>query len=204
MNTDSTTTPLRAVDKTNPDPNTSQPSRSCGTCSACCTWFGVTALHKFSGKTCKFLDGRNPAARCTIYSARPEACSSYQCAWRIGVMSESSRPDRSGFVVSAYEERFVIQVFDAQRSGTLEHGPLYEALRILLTSTTVPETVVIFRETDTCVQFKDGELRRGKILKSSNYEDLKFALFNPPIGLYHTAFPSSTTTPTPGIETSGI
>src|SRR6185437_16122284 len=95
-------------------------NRDCDTCSACCTWMGVEAIHKWTGQVCRHLDGRDPTRRCSIYAKRPLACMTYQCLWRSGFFEDELRPDKSGLIVSPYEGYFSIHVFDKTKSGDFD------------------------------------------------------------------------------------
>jgi len=72
--------------------------RSCGDCTACCSWLvGDSFGWKFgSGKSCKFLECNG----CGVHKARPEVCRDYQCAWSQELLPEEMRPDKCGFLVS--------------------------------------------------------------------------------------------------------
>jgi len=72
--------------------------RSCGDCTACCTWLiGDAFEHKFGcGKSCKFLE----EGGCGVYKARPETCRNYQCAWSQSLLPEEMRPDKCDVLVS--------------------------------------------------------------------------------------------------------
>jgi hypothetical protein len=62
----------------------------CGECRACCIYLEVDELEKPQGVACKHLC----ASGCSIYKARPESCSTFNCLYLSGFLSE--RPDKSG------------------------------------------------------------------------------------------------------------
>ncbi len=79
------------------------PSRSCGTCTACCDgWLTATIRgHEMRvGVPCHFRG----TGGCTIYEDRPaDPCRGFHCAWRLGgnPFPESFRPDRLGVIILA-------------------------------------------------------------------------------------------------------
>lgn len=72
--------------------------RSCGECTACCTWLiGDSFGWKFGcGESCKFLE----SGGCGVHKARPESCRHYQCAWSQHLLPEEMRPDKCNVLVS--------------------------------------------------------------------------------------------------------
>lgn len=68
--------------------------RSCGTCTACCSFARVPELGKAERVAC-----RHCAAGCTIYADRPGSCRAFECAWLAGQMHDDDRPDKSGVMV---------------------------------------------------------------------------------------------------------
>ncbi|WP_311271117.1 YkgJ family cysteine cluster protein [Sphingobium sp. WCS2017Hpa-17] len=73
--------------------------RTCGDCTVCCTILTVDTpdFKKQAGTPCAHLSGQG----CGIHAVRPHICRTWYCAWRrIAGMSEESRPDRSGILVS--------------------------------------------------------------------------------------------------------
>jgi Fe-S-cluster containining protein len=72
--------------------------RSCGDCTACCTWLiGSSYGWEFgNGQSCKFK-GCNG---CKIHKVRPNVCVNYQCAWSQKLLPEEMRPDKCNVLVS--------------------------------------------------------------------------------------------------------
>lgn len=72
--------------------------RSCGECTACCSWLiGDAFSWTFgAGKSCKFLE----CAGCGVHKARPEVCRNYQCAWSQYLLPEEMRPDKCNVLIS--------------------------------------------------------------------------------------------------------
>jgi hypothetical protein len=69
--------------------------RTCGSCSACCRTHGIQAFKKRAGVWCRYcIEGKG----CSIYSARPDECKDFHCAWLLGVGGAHYRPDIIGFV----------------------------------------------------------------------------------------------------------
>jgi hypothetical protein len=72
--------------------------RSCGDCTACCSWLVGDAFGwEFGcGKSCKFLE----EGKCGVHKARPEVCRNYQCAWSQSLLPEEMRPDKYNILIS--------------------------------------------------------------------------------------------------------
>ena len=72
--------------------------RSCGDCTACCSWMKGSAYgYEFGGgKSCKFLCETG----CSVHKARPKVCEGYFCAWSQELLSEEMRPDKCGVLAS--------------------------------------------------------------------------------------------------------
>lgn len=71
--------------------------KSCGECTACCTWLhGVAHGVSFgNGKSCVFLQ-----KNCSIYSIRPDFCKNFYCGYTQNLFpQEWMRPDKSGALV---------------------------------------------------------------------------------------------------------
>ncbi len=71
-------------------------SRSCGTCSLCCTILRVDELAKPAGRDCVHQRGQDG---CAIHATRPPICRAYRCLWLQGGLEDDERPDRTGGVV---------------------------------------------------------------------------------------------------------
>lgn len=71
-------------------------SRSCGTCSLCCTVLRVDELGKRAGDDCTHQCGDKG---CGIYETRPQICRNYQCLWRQGGLEDDERPNATGGIV---------------------------------------------------------------------------------------------------------
>lgn len=171
---------------------------SCGECFACCIHLGIEELRRPAGQTCKHLDGSNPQKRCSIYATRPEGCQTYKCFYRsTTLLPEHLRPDRCGFVTTAYEleggelaARIVIMLFDPQLGGSIQDlsSPLGEMLNIIFTSARIPvEVIILNTQNKKVLFFKDGQIFLGRTLPQTGYEDLKFAVADEkPLGTYRT------------------
>jgi hypothetical protein len=72
--------------------------RSCGDCTACCSWLVGDAFGwEFGcGKSCKFLEDGG----CGVHKGRPEVCRTYQCAWSQHILPEEMRPDKCNVLIS--------------------------------------------------------------------------------------------------------
>jgi len=71
-------------------------SRSCGTCSLCCTILRVDELAKPAGRDCVHQRG---VQGCAIHATRPPICRAYRCLWLQGGLEDDERPDRTGGIV---------------------------------------------------------------------------------------------------------
>jgi hypothetical protein len=80
--------------------------RTCGSCTACCTWFNIPEVDKTYGETCRHC---NPAG-CGIYGSRPSDCRIYTCAWIDGLLDKKHRPDRLGVAFDSSEIALADQV----------------------------------------------------------------------------------------------
>jgi hypothetical protein len=72
-------------------------SRTCGTCTACCTILGVVELNKPNYSPCS----HECKAGCAIYSTRPVSCRVWSCNWLYGrepAGDERRRPDKLGLM----------------------------------------------------------------------------------------------------------
>ena len=79
----------------------SQASRTCGRCTACCEIVGVSDLGKPYYQACKDCV---PKQGCAIYARRPKGCRDFACAWLQGNLSRNMRPDTCGVMVSACDD----------------------------------------------------------------------------------------------------
>jgi Fe-S-cluster containining protein len=173
-------------------PEALAPRRTCGERYTCCIALGITELKKWPGQHCKHLDGAlGPLKRCSIYSTRPHACQRYNCAWIEGIGQDHQRPDKVGFLITPYaSERSknstisaTIMITDGSKCGTLEAGPLAEAIQTLIKINCNDIRVVNYKS-NFVLHYFDGEIRKCKLHPSTDYEELMFEVQNPPIGRY--------------------
>jgi Fe-S-cluster containining protein len=89
----------------------SDPSRSCGGCTACCTVLAVDELRKPMRCACP----HQSAVGCRIYEERPLGCRQFNCVWLRGGLpaEEAWRPDRLGVIFDDF-----IRATDGQRQRT--------------------------------------------------------------------------------------
>lgn len=80
--------------------------RTCGSCSECCTVWGVPEIGKGKGVRCP----HNVDVGCVIYARRPERCQGYECLWRVGAGVPADRPDKSGWVADFYGSERMLRV----------------------------------------------------------------------------------------------
>jgi hypothetical protein len=72
--------------------------RSCGECTACCTWAEIpeasdtARIAHARGVDCQQLG----AGGCRAYGSRPKVCSDFRCLWHEGFGADEDRPDILG------------------------------------------------------------------------------------------------------------
>lgn len=168
--------------------------RECGTCYACCVWLDITALKKKGMRPCKYLSHRKPAARCTIYARRPEACSGYLCSWMGGLFDDDMRPDQSGLLVTMYEDEqkpgyfmVTINITNGSKCGTFEEGPLSRALYWLFARMHhISRVNLLNRRNNSVIEFSDGNIWECHLMKGTKLESLEFIRLKI-VGHYHSA-----------------
>lgn len=163
--------------------------RQCGTCHACCVALGIAELRKHAGAVCRHLDGRDPERRCTIYERRPVACSGYRCAWLVGLFGTGDRPNESGVLVTVYKDYVVtIHALDDRAGNGLTHGNATRMVRWLIEhwpdEWPAVDIRIVWPMTKAVLRFNDGLIRHGRLLKPDGPEDLKFEVYDPPVGRY--------------------
>lgn len=76
-------------------------TRSCGTCTACCTSLAVKELDKPQGVVCNHLSRTSKG--CDRYDTRPQSCRNFECLWlrdhKGSLIDGEFRPDRCGLVL---------------------------------------------------------------------------------------------------------
>jgi hypothetical protein len=79
------------------------PGRECGACTACCV--EITIDDPMLAKAARTPCPNCTAAGCAIYTARPDDCRTWFCAWRrIADLPEHLSPDRSGLLATLVEK----------------------------------------------------------------------------------------------------
>jgi hypothetical protein len=77
-------------------------ARTCGECTACCVAFDVGALDKPAGVACRHL---RVEGGCGVYSARPEVCRAFACAWLSdATWKDDERPDELGVLIAPADQ----------------------------------------------------------------------------------------------------
>lgn len=164
--------------------------RSCGSCYACCVWLSIEALHKYTGQTCKHLTGTNgPEHRCSIYTNRPAACSSYHCLWREGSFTDNDRPNNSGLLASGYPARHggpfavTIVIIDEAKAGNLYNGNVYRFVSDLLRMG-CHEIMIANYFKNKAVLIDHGKIYEGWLKQSPRFEEHIFEGDDRPIATY--------------------
>jgi uncharacterized protein len=73
-------------------------TRTCGSCTLCCTLLSVQSLGKGMNEPCRH---QGPGG-CRIYAERPYACRMFDCLWLAGMGREDQRPDQIHVVATAW------------------------------------------------------------------------------------------------------
>lgn len=147
--------------------NTRMDERQCGTCTACCEGWLISAPLKMSpGKPCVHCTAQG----CAIYPDRPESpCRTFRCAWLANgdVIPESMRPDRCGAVV----------IFDRKWNG-------WSIVKAVPTGVCIPEETLDWlmayaREKKMPLLFQENLLLDGK------YHGIRNRGYGPPAFVEH-------------------
>ncbi len=101
-------------------------SRSCGTCSLCCTILRVDELAKPAGRDC--VHQRGPEG-CGIHATRPPICRAYRCLWLQGGLEDDERPDRTGGIVDLETTGVGLRLgIRENRPGAFDVSPSLQAI----------------------------------------------------------------------------
>lgn len=166
-------------------------NRTCGSCTACCTYLGVEELHKYSGQKCRHLLGpASGSKRCSIYKQRPAACSGYYCIWLAGWGPDNLRPKDSGILLTGYpSERggpsqvsITANVFNLAKA----RPHISQLLGELMSLPSLDELRLIYLESRKATMFRDGFVYDCELLAPDpgDYEALQFMAHEPPVGRY--------------------
>lgn len=175
------------------DPENLTFERKCGSCTACCTHLGIDELKKKTGIPCQHLDTKHFGGQhnCKTYPNRPRACKTFHCCWILGLGPEiSGRPDRSGLLISMHKQEdnelgVTINVIDSRRCGNFnDKDSILGTFVQELLNTGLNDIKIVNQANQKIIYFKSGLIRYGKVFPQEAYEDLKFEVFDPPIGIY--------------------
>ena len=76
-------------------------SKSCGSCTMCCSVLAVTELGKPAGSACPHASKRG----CAVYAARPESCRAFECLWlQSAEMTDDLQPCNSKVMLSVTKD----------------------------------------------------------------------------------------------------
>ncbi len=101
-------------------------SRSCGTCSHCCTVLRVDELGKRAGLDCKNQRGE---LGCGIHETRPAICRGYACLWLQGGLEDGERPDATGGIVDLETVGIGLRLGIREvRRGAFDDSPALQAI----------------------------------------------------------------------------
>lgn len=117
------------------------PTRTCGTCAACCKTHALWRLKKPNFTWCQHCSTRKS---CDIYATRPGGCVEFRCTWLDGFGSQDERPDALGYVIESekieYGERQVTW-YTALQYRLRSPRKIQKALR-LIAALQGPRTVI--------------------------------------------------------------
>lgn len=110
----------------------SDPTRECGSCTACCAVLGVPELGKGTYEVCTHVC----RAGCAIYADRPHSCRTFACEWLRGVLEvdgrvdDALRPDACGVIFDYQPESAFGEVYKAWECepGASDRGPASDIL----------------------------------------------------------------------------
>ncbi len=91
-------------------------TRSCGSCSECCSALGVHELNKEMFVPCRYQI-QSEQGGCGVYDKRPTSCREFSCVWLDGNFEEQHRPDRIGFVLATadlYEDLVILIAYPSR------------------------------------------------------------------------------------------
>lgn len=113
-------------------------TRSCGSCTLCCTVQGVKegmpgtpSGEKLPNVPCPHAKIHAPSCGgCAIYESRPAECSGYSCMWLKGLGGTADRPDKVGVLFEVHDQEDPTRPFVAVRtlSRGREKNPRVQAL----------------------------------------------------------------------------
>ncbi len=104
-------------------------SRSCGTCSLCCTVLRVDELAKPAGRDCVHQRGPLGSGGCSIHATRPAICRSYRCLWLQGGLEDGERPDATGGIVDLETTGVGLRLAIREaRPGAFDASPALQAI----------------------------------------------------------------------------
>lgn len=165
-----------------------QTSRECGSCYACCVHLGIKELKKYTGQTCKHLNGASgPTKRCSIYQTRPGVCSQFKCFWLIGWGPDYLRPSECGILISAYNSDkldkidVTVTIFDEDKAKPYVKDVIAELAML----PAVDEMRVIYTFRKKALLFRDGDIYECRLLPQYSCESITFeAEMSKPVGTY--------------------
>jgi Fe-S-cluster containining protein len=127
-------------------------------------------------RACRYLDGRNPTARCSIYADRPAACREYISLWREGVGEVQDRPDKSGIIahLDSLDNGSVqlVVTLDDERGSEVDDA----LTRVQEWAADKPIDQIFYRFSGTkqaAIQSRDGTIIKASFV-TTDYENIRF------------------------------
>jgi len=174
------------------------PSRTCGTCNACCVHLGIDELQKPRGTPCKHLCRAGTTKQCGIYEQRPATCAAFACMWRMGFGPSQLKPSLSGLLITPQPAdesgepnhagpfmRVFVSVIDRKNAKRYRRNVIQQ----LLNETAVRAIVEIIDGEDEGRLYRGGKVYRFAIGErppwARSFENLYWLVDPDPIASYY-------------------
>lgn len=145
---------------------TPPPERPCGECSLCCKLPSIAVMNKPENQWCHFC---HIGKGCGIYEDRPQTCKDFACAWKLGVLPEEMRPDKTHCLVyfssvPGSDKEAIACTVDPHRPNAWKTNEMFGVLK-RLSEKVMP--VVVICGTDRFLM-KDRTIQHAKFSGASN------------------------------------
>ncbi len=98
--------------------------RECGDCALCCKVLEIVEsedLDKPPGQWCRHWSKK---CGCAIYEKREEVCKIFNCFWKVGLIPEDLKPNKTKCVLSMYKEGYLIVSVDTAVPTAWKEGAM--------------------------------------------------------------------------------
>ncbi|HXZ67600.1 MAG TPA: hypothetical protein VEH07_03335 [Alphaproteobacteria bacterium] len=160
--------------------------RACGSCTLCCKIYELPILEKAAGAWCQHC---TPGKGCSIHSARPSPCRTFQCVWTVAAALDNKwRPDNAGFVIAAVDMQLFVDV-DPEKPDAWRKEPYYSQFKrwssrnqprfLTVVIRSPKQSIVVFPETEIAlgpprsgVEIRSGyQMQNGKLVPYAHFEE---------------------------------